>query len=211
MNKILSFGRSCKAYLRLYEHKSPDVHLRCLDCDRTLHKHGRYFRSVTTKRETIRIPIYRWLCPDCRTTVSLLPDFLVPWARFTTWVREASVARKRQERSFRSIAETVTLPTIGLSTATVKRWWKQHLVRAASAALWVASQLTASGLEEDLIQMHPTPSCATPRGTAVWIQNFSPCTSPNTPIFGAIGRFLMQGYPMICFSKSTLFSRQRVR
>jgi transposase-like protein len=195
MNKILSFGRSCKAYLRLYEHKSPDVHLRCLDCDRTLHKHGRYFRSVTTKRETIRIPIYRWLCPDCRTTVSLLPDFLVPWARFTTWVREASVARKRQERSFRSIAETVTLPTIGLSTATVKRWWKQHLVRAASAALWVASQLTASGLEEDLIRMHPTPSCATPSGTAVWIQKLLTLYVPKYPRIRGYWSFLNARLP----------------
>jgi transposase-like protein len=183
----------------MYEHRSPDIHLHCLDCDRTLHKHGRYVRSVTTKRETIWIPIYRWLCPDCRTTVSLLPDFLVPWARFTTWVREASVARKRQERSFRSIAETITLPSIGLSTATVKRWWKQHLVKAASAALWVAGQLTASGLEEDLIRMHPTPVSAHPGGTAVWIQKLLTLYAPEHPRIRGYWSFLNARIPQDLF------------
>lgn len=170
MNKILSFGRSCKAYFRLYKHNSPDVHLCCSDCGRTLHKHGRYFRLVTTKREMIRIPIYRWLCPDCGKTVSLLPDFLVPWARFTTWVREAAMARKRQGRSFRSIAETVTLPIIGVSPTTVKRWWKHHTVNTASAALWITGQLIASGLEQDLLRMYPSPVSATPINTDVWFQ-----------------------------------------
>lgn len=84
--------RFCKAYLRLYKDQGPDVKLCCKDCNRKLHKHGRYFRWVASKCEHILIPIYRWLCPNCGTTVSLFPDFLIPWARFTKWVRESACA-----------------------------------------------------------------------------------------------------------------------
>ncbi|WP_372775682.1 DUF6431 domain-containing protein [Paenibacillus sp. 79R4] len=56
-----------------------------------MHKHCRYWREVATKKEVARIPVYRWYCPDCKITFSLLPDFLVPWARHTTWVRESAI------------------------------------------------------------------------------------------------------------------------
>lgn len=170
MNKILSFGRSCKAYFRLYRNQSPNVKLCCQDCGRTLHKHGSYLRWVTGKRERIQLPIYRWLCPHCGVTVSLLPDFLVPWARFTTWVREAAIVRKRQGRSFRRIAETITTPVIGLSRNTVKRWWKRYLIQAATTSLWIASQLTAAGDEADLLHLHPKPVNASPIETALWLE-----------------------------------------
>lgn len=73
MIKILSFGRSCKAYFRLYRSDGSHMKLCCDHCSHSLHKHGRYYRWVTTKRETFQIPIYRWLCPHCRTTVHYCP------------------------------------------------------------------------------------------------------------------------------------------
>ncbi|SHE10497.1 Uncharacterised protein [Chlamydia abortus] len=70
MYKILSFGRSCKAYLRNYKDSGPNVTLCCENCGHRLHKHGRYYRYVAGKTEYLRIPIYRWLCPKCDTSVN---------------------------------------------------------------------------------------------------------------------------------------------
>jgi hypothetical protein len=186
MIKILCFGRSCKAYLRSYKENSPDVKLCCDKCNHQLHKHGRYYRWVASKRELLHIPIYRWLCPVCGTTVSLLPDFLIPWARFTTWVRESATSRKRQGQPLRQIANEVTSSHIGLSTSTVKRWWKLALKKTASASLWVAEQLVAAGCEEDLLRLLPQPVRATPIATLYWLdllmQRFAP------------GRSTLRGY-----------------
>ncbi len=155
MYKILHFGRSCKAYLRLYEDRAPEIELCCEACGRSLHKHGRYYRSVTTKHNLYRIPIYRLYCPDCGKTISLLPDFLVPWARFATWVREAAITRKFQGLSYRQARKTTTTPALRYSHSTMKRWWKRHIRIASSVALWVAGQLISAGVEGDLLRMYP--------------------------------------------------------
>lgn len=127
MYKILHFGRSCKAYLRLFENQAPKIKLCCEACGRSLHKHGRYYRSVTTKHH-----LYRLYCPECGKTVSLLPDFLVPWARFATWVREAAITRKLQGLSYRQARKTTTTPALRYSHSTMKRWWKRHIRTASS-------------------------------------------------------------------------------
>jgi len=166
MYKILSFGRSCKAYLRIYKDSGPEVILHCEHCSHRLHKHGRYYRCIAGKTDDLRIPIYRWLCPKCGTTVSLLPDFLVPWARCATWIREGAIKRKRLGQSFRRIAETVISPRIGLSPRTIKRWWYRHLARAADASLWLARELVRSGCEADLLLLFPNPVSSDPAN--VW-------------------------------------------
>lgn len=150
----------------------------CENCNRKLHKHGRYFRWVTSKSEHIHIPIYRWLCPSCGTTISLLPDFLIPWARFTTWVRESVIVRKRQGKSLGWIAGAVVSTRIGLSPSTVKRWWKQQTAKVAATSLWIASQLVKAGCEEDLLRMHPKPVAVEPADTWIWfgqlVQRYAP-------------------------------------
>lgn len=170
MNKILPFSRSCKAYLRQYRDRGPNVALSCEDCNRKLHKHGRYYRWVTSKNEHILIPIYRWLCPHCGITVSLLPDFLVPWARFTTWIRESVMVRKQQGNSFKQIAEAVVSGHIGLSPSSVKRWWKQSLAKIIDAALWLSGQLVIAGSEEDLLRLYPQPVTAKAVHTWIWFE-----------------------------------------
>jgi len=177
MIKILSFGRSCKSYFRMYENHSPDVVVCCDTCDRTMHKHGRYSRSVTTTRETMMIPIYRWICPLCRITVSLLPDFLIPWARFATYIRESSVARMLRGHSYGSIARTITAMNVRVSRCTVRRWWKRHLRLASDLSLWLAGQLLSSGHTEDLLQDYPSPVTANPAETAKWLQMLIPMFS----------------------------------
>ncbi|WP_445293289.1 DUF6431 domain-containing protein [Cohnella sp. 56] len=75
----------------LYGTQSPAVKLSCEDCGCCLHKYGRYIRAIATKSEIVQNPIYRQLCPVCGRTISILPDFLVPWARYTTWIRESAI------------------------------------------------------------------------------------------------------------------------
>lgn len=170
MYKILHFGRSCKAYLRLYGERAPEIKLCCEKCGRSLHKHGRYYRSFATKCSLHQIPIYRLYCPDCGRTVSLLPDFLVPWARVVTWVREAAISRKLQGLSYRQVKITTTAPAVRYSRSTIKRWWKRHFRTASSIALWIAGQLISSGIHEDLLRRYPSQVAASPMGTLHWLQ-----------------------------------------
>lgn len=169
MSKVHYFGLSCKAYLRTFEDQSPDVQICCDDCGQLLHKHGRYWREVVTKQEVIRIPIYRWYCPICKKTISLLPEFLIPWARYATWVREAALKRKHKGFSWRQTVESTTSPAVRCSCRTLKRWWARHLRRAANAALWVAGKLVAQGDDADMLRLYPTMMNPTPVDTLDWL------------------------------------------
>ncbi|MEB3104059.1 DUF6431 domain-containing protein, partial [Ferviditalea candida] len=150
----------------------------CEDCGRHLHKHGRYFRSVTTKQEVIRIPIYRQYCPECGKTISLLPDFLVPWARFATWVREAAMTRRQKGFTWHQATESTTAPPVWYSRRTLKRWWKRYLHRAAGAALWVAGQLVSSGFDGDLLRIYPAKIAPTTADTLSWLEKLLSVYSP---------------------------------
>lgn len=46
--------------------------------------HGFYYRTLVHKGFDDSIPIRRYLCRDCRRTVSLLPDFALPYLRHST-------------------------------------------------------------------------------------------------------------------------------
>jgi len=162
----------------MYENRSPDVLICCEDCGRHLHKHGRYARWVATKNETIRIPIYRQHCPDCGKTISLLPDFLVPWARFASWVREAAMTRRQKGFTWQQAAESTTTPAIRYSRRTLKRWWKRYLHRAASAALWIAGQLVSSDFDSDLLRIYPAKVAPTSADTLSWLEKLISVYSP---------------------------------
>jgi Domain of unknown function (DUF6431) len=46
--------------------------------------HGFYYRTLVHKDFDDSIPIRRYLCRVCRRTVSLLPDFALPYLRYST-------------------------------------------------------------------------------------------------------------------------------
>ena len=46
--------------------------------------HGFYYRTLVHKDFDDSIPIRRYLCRVCRRTVSLLPDFVLPYLRHST-------------------------------------------------------------------------------------------------------------------------------
>jgi hypothetical protein len=171
--KILFLGKNCNDYCKRYGNKRPELHLNCDDpgCGgRILHEHGRYWRLAVTKRRQFRVPIYRWRCPLCGKTVSVLPDFLSSRARFVTPVREATIKPRQLGQSFAKIAGGVASASIGgIHPKTVKRWWLRHLAKAPDAALWVAAELIRFGAGEDLLRAHFRGVNPTPVDTVLWL------------------------------------------
>ena len=137
---ILFLGRGCKKYLKRYSKKRPSLSFTCENetcACRPLHAHSHYFRRTVTKHQSFRIPIYRWRCPVCKRTLSVLPDFLVPGAHFLSSVREAAVKRRKRGLSWKRIVQGVaSLSVGGISPRTVKRWWKRSLQRSGDASQW---------------------------------------------------------------------------
>ncbi|WP_198006914.1 DUF6431 domain-containing protein [Desulforamulus reducens] len=58
---------------------------RCPHCKGlvTLQRHGFYWRNAIEGESLYHIPICRLKCPSCKKTVSLLPDFLIPYYQYT--------------------------------------------------------------------------------------------------------------------------------
>jgi hypothetical protein len=158
MPKVLFLGKNCNDYCRRYGKKRPKLQFTCdtPGCNHhALHEHGRFWRVAVTKRRQFKLPIYRWRCPVCGKTISILPDFLSPRVRFVTPVREAAIKRRQFGQSFAKIAVGVASAAVGgIHPKTVKRWWLRHLQKAPDAALWVAGELIRLGVDEDLLRSH---------------------------------------------------------
>ncbi|MCL6558203.1 MAG: DUF6431 domain-containing protein [Firmicutes bacterium] len=173
MIKILFLGKNCNAYCKRYGEKRPELQFTCekpgCNC-RVLHEHGCFWRTAVTKRRQFKLPIYRWRCPVCGQTVSVLPDFLVSRGHFVTQVREAALKRRQLGQSFKQIAKGVASAAVGcIHEKTVKRWWTRHLAKAGDAALWVAAELIRFGVDEDLLCLHSRGVNPSPVDTVRWL------------------------------------------
>lgn len=171
MIRIVSLGRTCKAYLRLHGKVQPNLCIHCPHCQKMMNKHGSYKRMVTTKHQTFQIPIYRWSCTACRKTLTVLPDFLIPWARFATTVRESVILRRLQGQSLSQIIQGVASFVIGISVATVKRWWKRHLCQVDRVSLFVGGKLVQRGNTQDLWHLYPRGINPVLADTAHWLRS----------------------------------------
>jgi hypothetical protein len=173
MIEILFLGKNCSAYCKRYGEKRPDLQFACENsgCNcRVLHEHGCFWRIAVTKHRQYELPIYRWRCPICGRTVSVLPDFLAPWGHFVIPVREAAMKRRQLGQSFRKIARGVASAAIGgIHPKTVKRWWTRHLAKAGGTALWVAAELIRFGVDEDLLRSHFRGVNPSPEDTVRWL------------------------------------------
>lgn len=169
--KILPLGH-CRRYLKHYGQKRPALHFTCHNencCNRTMHGHGCFWRMVVFKHRYYRIPIYRWCCPNCGHTLSVLPDFLTPRGHFALPVREAALKRKTRGESFKRIADHIVLT--GISWKTIKRWWRNCLHKAAGASQWLASELIQAGMNEDLLRLHTGGINPTRLDTLDWLNS----------------------------------------
>ncbi|TCS66816.1 hypothetical protein EDD64_1561 [Effusibacillus lacus] len=171
MIRIVSLGRTCKNYLRLHGKGQPNLYIHCPHCHRIMNKHGCYKRTVATKHQAIQVPIYRWYCTECRKTLTVLPDFLIPWARFATTVRESAIVRRLQGLSLSQIIQGVASFAVGISAATVKRWWKRHLCQVNRVSLYMAGKLVERGTTQDLFHLYPRGVNPALADTAHWLRS----------------------------------------
>ena len=73
--------------------------------------HGFYARTVEDQAEGFIIRVRRYLCVACRRTVSLLPEFVLPYIRFTiVTIGLFLTARLLERRTLKAAAEAVHQP-----------------------------------------------------------------------------------------------------
>lgn len=129
MIRLKYLGKTVKGYLRLYQDVPPECEEDCPDCHGKLYKHGRYYRSVVTGKNLMRIPVYRRLCSACGKTFSLLPDFLFPYrVPSGRMLQRAWDLRYVKGKSYNYIQTFFSERMIGgISYKTITRWdtfWK---------------------------------------------------------------------------------------
>ena len=88
-------------------------------------KHGHYIRGIKETGE--KIEIYRLICYKCRETITVLPDFLLPYKQYSANEIEAVLID----------AETIRISDIDTeaSESTVRRWDK---VMGKEVEVWLS-------------------------------------------------------------------------
>jgi transposase-like protein len=82
MQRLWSCGMTVEAYAQGEGHRQVRPEVRCPNCgsDGGLHRHGTYRRWITTLMGLVlRLLVARFLCCQCRRTVSYLPDFALSY------------------------------------------------------------------------------------------------------------------------------------
>lgn len=132
-----------------------NVERSCPTCEtRALSRHGTYERWVYLVDRREKIIIYRLRCRPCRLTVTLLPDVLMPYGRYTLGIVEATTGAVLAGASCRTAAVEASgavLPAdIGVTdaltwTPTTPSYqrihsWLAQIVATAAADVAVASE-----------------------------------------------------------------------
>jgi hypothetical protein len=104
----------------------------CQHCSQSirLHRHGKFFRTLFTLQEEIRIPIFRFYCPLCEGCCSFLPEFIEPHQQVALDVQE-EVLIAQQTHTLAALSElTLHFPGGHFSEKTLWRWtckWNRRL------------------------------------------------------------------------------------
>jgi len=91
MQMLYPFGGSIQQYIERVSAGEEANRCRPTSCPQCESKqplvcHGFYQRTVADLDSECVIPVRRYLCSACRRTVSLLPEFALPYLRFTIMV-----------------------------------------------------------------------------------------------------------------------------
>ncbi len=107
MQMLHPFAGSIQQYLEAIsdpDQYRPDHCPQC-PCKEPLRGHGFYSRTLVDCAFEGVIRVRRYLCRSCKRTVSLLPEFILPWLRFSiTVISLFLVARFLQGRSLAAAA-----------------------------------------------------------------------------------------------------------
>ena len=103
--------------------------------------HGFYHRTIVDAEFDGSIPIRRYLCRSCKRTVSLLPQFVLPFLRFSIYVISLFlVARLLIGRTLNAAAQAAGQPAMPYQRG--QQWSRRFLDQAESLCLALAA-LTA--------------------------------------------------------------------
>lgn len=82
-----NFGLGLEGYVRSGQANDFPVFDSCPNCGcfgpGNVRRHGFYWRNGVTETEEYRLPICRFRCAACSVTISILPDFLLPYFQHT--------------------------------------------------------------------------------------------------------------------------------
>jgi len=135
MSSVIDRNSDVKCYLQICSNGIPEADRPrvCPRCSETvmLHRHGRFFRSVFSLAGRFVIPIFRFRCPRCTRTTSVLPAFLLLKQQTAVDIQEEVVRGETDGASRQTLAETsAAWPGGPWSVRTIRRWcrrWKDML------------------------------------------------------------------------------------
>jgi hypothetical protein len=112
--------------------------------------HGFYYRTLVHRGGfDDRIPIRRYLCRLCRRTVSLLPDFVLPYLRHSTVIISLFlVARLLAGRSLREAAQAAFQPRMPYQRG---QFWVRRFRKQAPGLCAALVSLTAAVTATDFV------------------------------------------------------------
>ncbi len=99
----------------------------CCHChaERPMNRHGSFKRFVWCQDSETVIPAYRFRCPICLRTVSVVPTFIGRYERCTWDVQEDVLQAVDEACSCEQVGKMILPPTGPLSPRTVWRWTKK--------------------------------------------------------------------------------------
>ena len=111
--------------------------------------HGFYYRTLVHKDFDDSIPIRRYLCCDCRRTVSLLPDFALPYLRHSTLIIGLFlVSRLLARRSLADAAHAAFQPGMPYQRG---QFWVRRFRKQAAGLCAALVSLTAAVEATDFV------------------------------------------------------------
>lgn len=159
--------------------------------------HGFYYRTLVHTDFDDSIPIRRYLCRDCRRTVSLLPDFALPYLRHSTiiiglfLVSRLLAGRSLAEaahaafqpgmpyqrgqfwvRRFRKQAAGLCAALVSLTAAVEATDFVTRALRMLEASGWIAAHRFLFG--ELRVHLLGWPRFLIPRGVPITIPSLAP-------------------------------------
>jgi len=104
------FGISTEEYEALGKENEFPVFEICLNCKAwgEIHRHGFYWRNKISKEEGIKIPICRYKCTSCRKTITVLPDFLIPYFQHTIHTILHIIQQTLEKKQIQTISRQLT-------------------------------------------------------------------------------------------------------
>ncbi|WP_345938778.1 DUF6431 domain-containing protein [Sporolactobacillus vineae] len=133
---VLECPLTIKKYIQFVAAYRQDVPCPC--CGQNTRRHGKYERTVHTHRRSFQIPIMRRRCAGCRKTLSLIPCFLAPWARFINPIYECFGRALISGIPIFKLPERLTTEGVSVVSLRTLYRWKNRLRKWLS--LWWINQ-----------------------------------------------------------------------